>query len=145
MSLDELMVADLEHGLAIVRESHQIVPAWRIPAPERTYLILTCFDPERPEQRERMLTLVPRFMAWKLARVVLTAETWLGSQRPRSGEEAVLTIGVSRHERLGVIRRTPAAAFAPPEWLGRNTGSPRELKRKSRSSPVSPYSLGLTA
>jgi CHC2 zinc finger len=39
---------------------------------------------------------------------------------PRRLKEAVLTIGVSRHERLGVIRRvrkTPSVAFAPPEWL----------------------------
>ena len=68
-----------------------------------------------------MLALLPRFMAWKLASAfVLTAETWLGPERTRSGEEAVLTIGVSRRERLGVIRRirrTPALAFAPPEWL----------------------------
>jgi hypothetical protein len=65
--------------------------------------------------------LVPRLMAWKLATAfVLTAESWLGPERTHSGEEAVLTIGGSRHERLGVIRRvrkTPGAAFAPPEWL----------------------------
>jgi hypothetical protein len=38
----------------------------------------------------------------------------------RSGEEAVLAIGVSRTERLGVIRRirrTPGLVFMPPEWL----------------------------
>jgi hypothetical protein len=34
-------------------------------------------------------------MAWKCATgFVLTAETWLGPERTRSGEEAVLTIGV---------------------------------------------------
>jgi hypothetical protein len=41
-------------------------------------------------------------------------------QRTRFGEEAALTIGVSGRERLGLIcriRRTPALAFAPPEWL----------------------------
>jgi hypothetical protein len=50
----------------------------------------------------------------------LTAETWLGPERTRSGEEAVLTIGVSHHERMAVIRRirrTPALSFGPPEWL----------------------------
>jgi hypothetical protein len=51
-------------------------------------------------------------MAWKCATgFVLTAETWLGPERTRSGEEAVLTIGVSHHERMAVIRRirrTPA-------------------------------------
>ena len=28
-----------------------------------------------------------------------------------------LTIGVSHHERMAVIRRTPALAFGPAEWL----------------------------
>jgi len=60
-------------------------------------------------------------MAWKCATGFgLTAETWLGTERTRSGEEAVLTIGVSHHERMAVIRRirrTPALAFGPAEWL----------------------------
>jgi hypothetical protein len=121
MSLRELMLADLERGLAIVRGGQEIIPAWRIVTPEGTWQIAARFDPDRPEQRDRILALVPRFMAWKLASAfVLTAETWLGPQRARSGEEAVLTIGVSRCERLGVIRRvrrTPAVRFGPPEWL----------------------------
>ena len=121
MSLRDLMLADLESGLAIVRDGHELIPAWRILTPDGDFLILTRFDPDHPDQRERMLALVPRFMAWKLATAfVLTAETWLGPQRTRSGEEAVLTIGVSRQQRLGVmrrIRRTPAIAFAPAEWL----------------------------
>jgi hypothetical protein len=121
MSLRDVMLADLERGLAIVRNGHEIIPAWRILTPDGDFLILTRFDPDHPNQRERMLALVPRFMAWKLVTAfVLTAETWLGPQRTRSGEEAVLTIGVSRQQRLGVIRRigrTPAIAFAPAEWL----------------------------
>jgi hypothetical protein len=51
---------------------------------------------------------------------VLTAETWLGPERTRSGEEAVATIGVSHRERLGVmrrVRRTPGLVFMPLEWL----------------------------
>jgi hypothetical protein len=121
MSLHDLMLADMERGLAIVRDGHEIIPAWRILTPDGDFLILTRFDPDRPDQRQRMLALVPRFMAWKLATAfVLTAETWLGPQRTRSGEEAVLTIGVSHQQRLGVmrrIRRTPTIAFAPAEWL----------------------------
>src|ERR1700760_45204 len=104
MSLRELMLAELERGLAIVRNGHEIIPAWRILTPHGNFLILTRFDPDQPDQRARMLALVPRFMAWKLAiAFVLTAETWLGPERTRSGEEAVLTIGVSHHERSGVI------------------------------------------
>jgi hypothetical protein len=121
MSLRELMLQELGSGLRIVRDGHELVPAWRIIAPEGQFTILTRFDPDKPDQRERMLALVPRFMAWKLATAyVLTAETWLGPERTRSGEEAVATIGVSHRERLGVIRRVrriPGLVFMPPEWL----------------------------
>ncbi len=115
------MLEDLARGLAMVRDGHEIVPTWRIIAPEGDYLILTRFDPDKPEQRERMLTLVPLFMAWKVAMAfVVTTETWLGPERMRSGEEAVLAIGVSRTQRMGVlrrIRRTPGLIFMAPEWL----------------------------
>jgi hypothetical protein len=125
MSLRDLMLQDLARSLAIVRDGHEIVPAWHVLTPVGDFLILTRFDPDKPDQRERMLTLVPRFMAWKMATAfVLTAETWLGPERTRSGEEAVLAIGVSRTERLGVlrrIRRTPGLVFMPPEWLRADT------------------------
>src|SRR5450631_2159538 len=121
MSLRELMLEELAGGLRIIRDGHELVPAWRIITPEDQFVILTRFDPDKPDQRERMLALVPRFMAWKLATAfVLTAETWLGPERSRSGEEAVATIGVSHRERLGVIRRirrTPGLVFMPHEWL----------------------------
>ena len=42
------------------------MPVWHISTPEGQFVILTRFDPDKPDQRERMLTLVPRFMAWKL-------------------------------------------------------------------------------
>jgi hypothetical protein len=41
-------------------------------------------------------------------------------ERTGSGEEAVLTVGVSDHECMAVIRRirrTPAISFSPAEWL----------------------------
>ena len=121
MTLRELMLEELARGLRFIRDGHELVPVWRIVTPEGEFTILTRFDPDKPEQRERMLVLVPRFMAWKLATAfVLTAETWLGPERTRSGEEAVATIGVSHRERLGVIRRirrTPGLVFMPLEWL----------------------------
>jgi hypothetical protein len=117
--LRELMLADLERGLEIVRGGHAVVPAWRVLAPDGDFFIHTRFDPDKPEQRERAFALVPRFMAWKLATGFLfTAETWLGPERTRSGEEAVL--GVSRHDRIAairLIRHTPSLSFGPPEWL----------------------------
>ena len=115
------MLAEFARGLQIIRDGHELVPAWRIITPEGQFVILTRFDPDKPEQRERTLTLIPRFLVWKLATAfVLTAETWLGPERTRSGEEAVATIGVSHRERLGVIRRIrriPGLVFMPPEWL----------------------------
>jgi len=66
----------------------------------------------------------PRDLAGAVVRAVdprsAAERAGLGPERTHSGEEAVLTIGVSRHERLCVIRRvrkTPGVAFAPPEWL----------------------------
>jgi hypothetical protein len=121
MVLRELMLEDLGRGLCIVRDGHEIVPSWRIITPGDYFMILTRFDPDKPDQRERMLALIPRFMAWKMATAfVLTAETWLGPERTRSGEEALLAIGMSHIERLGVIRRirrTPGPILMPPEWL----------------------------
>src|SRR5437773_6910271 len=121
MSLRDLMLEDLARGLAMVRDGHEIVPTWRIITPEGDFQVLTPFDPDKPEQRERMLRLVPLFMAWKMAMAyVLTTDTWLGPERTRSGEEAVLAIGVSRTERMCVlrrIRRTPGLVLMSPEWL----------------------------
>jgi hypothetical protein len=122
MFLRDVMLKDLERGLAIVRDGHEMRPAWRIFTPDEDFLILTRFDPDEPDHRARAMALIPRFMAWKLATAfILTTETWLGPERTRSGEEAVAAIGISYHERLGVvrrIRRTPSVVFEPPEWLG---------------------------
>src|SRR5438477_4506670 len=121
MALRDLMLHDLASGIATVRDGHEIVPTWRIISPDGDYMVLTRFDPDKPAQRERMLTLVPLFMAWKMAMAyVLTTDTWLGPERTRSGEDAVLAIGVSRTERMCVlrrIRRTPGLVLMSPEWL----------------------------
>jgi hypothetical protein len=120
-ALRDLMLADLERGLAIVRDGHEVVPIWRILTPDGDFTILTRFDTDSAEQRARAFALVPRFMVWKLATAfVLTAETWLGPERSRSGEEAVLTVGVSHYDRLAVIRRirrSRPVSFSAAEWL----------------------------
>jgi hypothetical protein len=38
--LRDLMLADLERGLAIARDCHEVVPAWRILASDGDFLIL---------------------------------------------------------------------------------------------------------
>jgi hypothetical protein len=88
----------------------------------RRYLVFTRFDHDKPEQRERALFLISRFMAWKMATsFVLTVETFLGPEETRSGNEALLVVGVSHHERLAAVqrlRRADVRAFVELEWLG---------------------------
>ena len=50
---------------------------------------------------------------------VFTAETWVGAD----GEDALLIVGVSRHERLAVlqrIKRDEKVSFSEPMWLPRH-------------------------
>lgn len=115
------MLEQLATARRIIEDGHEVIPAWRIEAPDGAFLVLTRFDPDKPGQSARAHHLIRRFMVWKLAQsFVLAAETWLGSGITRKGEEAVIAIGASRAERLGVlqrIRRTPRLAIGPFEWL----------------------------
>ncbi len=120
MSLASMMLDQLAVARRIVEDDKEMTPAWRIETIEGAFLILTRFDTDKPEQRARALALIGRFMAWKIATsFVLTAEAWLGAQT-RRGDEALLAVGVSRHERLAVmqrIQRGEAIAFSEPMWL----------------------------
>jgi hypothetical protein len=106
----------------IVEDGNEVIPAWRITTPEGVCLVFTRFDHDKPEQRERALFLTSRFMAWKMATsFVLTVETFLGPEETRSGNEALLVVGVSHHERLAAVqrlRRADVRAFVELEWLG---------------------------
>ena len=97
------------------------MPAWRISTPEGAFLVLTGFDTDKQEQRDHALFLISRFMTWKMATsFVVCAETWLGAEITRAGKEAVLCVGVSRAERLGVLQRIhrgDSVHFGPHEWL----------------------------
>ena len=80
MSLAEIMLEQIAVARRIVEDGHEVLPAWRITTPEGSYLVLTRFDTDKPQQRERALMLIGRFMVWKMATsFVLTAETWLGA------------------------------------------------------------------
>ena len=121
MSLATIMLDQLAVARRILENGEEMTPAWRIETTEGVFLIFTRFDTGKPEQRARALTLIGRFMAWKMATsFVLTAETWLGAEATRSGDEALLSIGVSRLERLAVlqrIQRGDALGFSDPMWL----------------------------
>src|SRR3954466_15035593 len=113
------MIGQMGDARRAFEDGKPVVPVWVIKAPEGTYRIYTEFDAARPEQRERALLLVSRFMTWRLATsFVLTAEMKVGA--PGSSEDALLTVGVSRHERIGLvqrIRRREPLCLTSPEWL----------------------------
>ena len=122
MSLVDIMVEQLSIARCILEgPDEQLVPSWRISTPEGNFSIYTPFDEDDAEQRERALLLISRFMLWKMATsYVLTAETWLGAEETREGDEAILVIGVSRQERLGLLQRIEERdplRLGPPEWL----------------------------
>jgi hypothetical protein len=121
VSLPDIMLKQLAMARSIVEDGAEVIPAWRITTPDGSYLILTRFHTDKQEQRERVLLLITRFMAWRMATsFVLTAETFLGPEVTRSGEEALLVVGISYHERLAAmqrLRRAPVVTFAPVEWL----------------------------
>ena len=111
------MLEQLSVARRIIEDGQEVVPAWRITTPEGTFLIFTRFDAAKPEQREHAISLISRFMVWKMATsFVLTAETWVGAD----GEDALFIIGVSLHERLAVlqrIKRSEEVSFSEPMWL----------------------------
>jgi hypothetical protein len=122
MSLLDIMINQIATARHIVEDhAAEVIPAWHISTPEGRYLIFTRFDHDKPEQRERALFLISRFMLWKMATsFVLTVETWLGSESTRSGEEALLVVGVSRHQRAGLLQRITGRdppSFGTAEWL----------------------------
>jgi hypothetical protein len=121
MSLPTMMLHQLAIARQVIEGGHEMLPAWRIQTFEGAFLILTRFDPDKPEQRERALFLIGRFMAWKMATsYVLTVETWLADVMTRTGDEALLVVGASRHERLAAqqwIRRGDVVSFSDPYWL----------------------------
>lgn len=123
MSLVDIMIDQIATARILVEDGDEVIPAWRISTPEGAFLVLTSFDQDKPEQRERALLLVSRFMTWKMATsFVLTVQTWLKSALAFEdvSEEALLVIGVSHHERLGLVqrlRRPDPIVLGMPEWL----------------------------
>ena len=119
MSLVDIMIDQIGDARRTIEDGKPLVPVWVIATPEGSYRVYTEFDTAKPEQRERALLLVSRFMTWRLATsFVLTAEMRLSTGE--SEEEAILAVGVSRHERVGLvqrIRRRDPLSLTSPEWL----------------------------
>ena len=121
MSLVDIMIEQIGTARTIVEDGAEIIPVWRITTPEGSYLVFTRFDHNKSGQQKRAVHLISRFMTWKMATsFVLTVETWLGPEITRSGDEALLVVGVSHHERLGLMQRITGrdpVSFGTIEWL----------------------------
>jgi hypothetical protein len=132
MTLATLMLDQLAVARRIIEDGQEVMPTWRIVTLEGTFLIISPFDTARPEKREHALFLVSRFMAWKMATsFVLTAEPWQGAD----GEDAVMIIGVSRHEQLAVLQRIThidGISFSEPLWLPRHHVEDRYVRMLPR-------------
>jgi hypothetical protein len=132
MSLATIMLDHLAVARRAVEDGSKLVPMWRIETPEGNFLISTLFDSDQPEPRERALFAISRFMAWKVATsFVLTTQTWLGAELNQASDEALLTVGVSHHERLAVlqrIKRDDAVSFSQPMWVASYHVDERYLK-----------------
>ena len=119
MSLVDIMIDQIGDARRTLEDGKPVVPVWVIKTPEGSYRVYTEFDAAKSEQRERALRLVSRFMTWRLATsFVLTAEMRLSTEG--SEEDAILAVGVSRHERVGLvqrIRRRDPLTLTSPEWL----------------------------
>jgi hypothetical protein len=51
MSLVDIMIDQMSTIRSVIEEGGEVVPVWRIATPERSYLIVTRFDHDQPEQR----------------------------------------------------------------------------------------------
>ena len=67
MSLVDIMIDQTGDARRALEDGKPVIPVWVIMTPEGTYRIHTEFDAAKPEQRERALVLVSRFMTWRLA------------------------------------------------------------------------------
>jgi hypothetical protein len=119
MPLVDIMIDQMGDARRALEDGKPVVPVWVIATPEGSYRVYTEFDAAKPEQRERALLLVSRFMTWRLATsFVLTAEMRLSIGG--SEEDAIMAVGVSRHEGVGLvqrIRRRDPLTLTSPEWL----------------------------
>ena len=136
MQLKDAMLDQLAIARRIIRDGNPVVPAWRIGCADCVWIVLTRFDHDNPGQRDRPITLMKRFMAWKLAQsFILTAETWLAPVETRESEEAITSVGASRSQRLGVLQ--VIGRKSAERILGRRYGfRPRSVIRTiGRSCP----------
>lgn len=113
MSLADIMLDQLAVARRTVEDGDEVVPVWRIATPDASFLIHTRFEEDLPEQRESVLRLIARFMAWKMATsFVLTFQEWRAPEPSWAAGDALVAVGVSRDQHLGLVQRIQRGASA---------------------------------
>ena len=134
MSLATIMLEQLAAARRVIEDGHEMVPVWRITSPEGTFLIFTRFDTDKDEQRGRAQFLISRFMVWKMATsFVFTAETWLGVEKTRSGDEALLASRRFARAALRIGASYLPALVGEPQRLLSGKGGLRTRRHADRS------------
>jgi hypothetical protein len=102
MSLKAKLLTHLASCEKMLRSGEDIIPSWHVMGAEGDWLIFTRFDNDKPEQLERLLYLMNRFMAWKLATgFTLGMEAWLGPDKTRQGGRGAVCDCDNSHRKVG--------------------------------------------
>jgi hypothetical protein len=73
----------------------EVIPTWRITTPEGAFLILTRFDMDKPEQRERTLLLIFLQRLRRAAVVTFAPVEWLKPEEVDETYFKILPLGRS--------------------------------------------------
>ena len=115
--LHAAVLEELEFSERVVRGGHEVVPRFRIIAPDGEHTVLLPLPDETAARVERF-AMVRAFMIWKAASGFVKSTELIAP-------DAITTITVTRDEVRGALRRIIRSpiGFAEPEWFGRETVS----------------------
>ena len=108
--LEELTVSE-----RVVRAGHEVVPRYRIIAPDGEHSIMVQL-PDDIEARNERMSVVRAFMIWKAASAFVQSSELIEPN-------AIASIAVTRDGVSGALRRITRKPlmFASHEWFGRET------------------------
>lgn len=116
MELETALAEQFDTARRIITRGSVVVPAWRIGCPDGQFLILTRFDEARPEQRERALALVARFMAWKQATAFVFTAEGMGRDALDAEHDYLHGVCITRSAAFGARQRIERTASTRPPY-----------------------------
>ena len=111
----DVILDELRSSERIVRDGHEVVPRFRIFAPDGEHDVMVQLPDDLNARMER-LQVVRAFMIWKAATAFVHASELIEP-------DAICAIAVTREGAIGALQRitrTPLS-FAEPEWFGKES------------------------